>query len=251
METKWNFLYHVMEILTRKKFWEVYTEVEANNWQSTYEVCKALRREFTEHLYDCGRYTPANGVNFDGSPSDFPFTPYETAEQTFWRLSQEKDFFNIDFTRRAHMMQLLTMLPDSFIGGCAKWMIKLISSSGTEMNPAGTCRHCNAIIGLNNFICPACSCSYPFIDLSNIEQREHITRSVRMLWQEIPNDSGTIVGFGHPHRVPPNNNVLQIKSLTRMQRRLHQPKSYLTFNGHDPGLHMPKCFNSTRIGTGQ
>ena len=29
METKWNFLYHVMEILTRKDFWEVYTEVEA------------------------------------------------------------------------------------------------------------------------------------------------------------------------------------------------------------------------------
>ena len=26
METKWNFLYHVMEILTRNDFWEVYTE---------------------------------------------------------------------------------------------------------------------------------------------------------------------------------------------------------------------------------
>ena len=132
------------------------------------------------------------------------------------------------------MMQLLTMLPDAFVGGCAKWMIKLISSSGTEMNPAGTCRHCNAIIGLNNFICPACSCSYPFIDLSNMEQREDITRSVRMLWQEIPNDSGTVVGFGHPHRVPPNNHVLQIKSLTRMKRRLNQLKSYLTFNGGRP-----------------
>ena len=42
IETKWNFLYHVMEILTRIFFWEVYTEAEAQNWQSTYEVCKAL-----------------------------------------------------------------------------------------------------------------------------------------------------------------------------------------------------------------
>ena len=82
MEPKWNFLYHVIEILTRKDFWEVHAEVEAQNLQSTYEVCKTLRREFIEPLYDCGRYTPANGVNFDGSPSDFPFTPYETSEQT-------------------------------------------------------------------------------------------------------------------------------------------------------------------------
>ena len=53
METKWNFLHHVMEILTRKYFWEVYTEVEAQNLQSTYEVCKTLRRKFTEPFYDC------------------------------------------------------------------------------------------------------------------------------------------------------------------------------------------------------
>ena len=192
----------------------MYTEAEAKNWQSTYEVCKTLHREFTEPLYDCGRFTPANGVNFNGNPSEFQFTPYETAEQTFWRLSQETYFFNIDFARRAHMMQLITMLPDAFIGGCGRWMIKLITSGDTNTTPAGVCRHCNAIINLNNFICPACSCSYPFIDVSNMEQSEDITRSVRMLWQKIPNDSGTVVGFGHPHRVPPNNHVLQIKSLT-------------------------------------
>ena len=79
METKWNFLYHVMEILTRNDFWEVYTEAEAQNWQSTYEVCKTLHWEFAEPLYDCGRFAPANGVKFDGDPSEFPFTPYETA----------------------------------------------------------------------------------------------------------------------------------------------------------------------------
>ena len=120
MESKWNLLYHVIEILTRNDFWEVYTEVEAQNWQSTYDVCKTLHREFTEPLYDCGRFTPANGVNFNGDPVEFPFTPYETAEQTFWRLSQETYFFNIDFARLAHMMQLLAMSPDAFIGGCAK-----------------------------------------------------------------------------------------------------------------------------------
>ena len=31
IETKWNFLYNVMEILTRNAFWEVYTEAEAQN----------------------------------------------------------------------------------------------------------------------------------------------------------------------------------------------------------------------------
>ena len=132
------------------------------------------------------------------------------------------------------MMQLLTMLPDSFIGGAFRLMIKLISSSGKEINPAGTCRHCNAIIGLNNFICPVCSCSYPFIDLSNMEQNEEITRSQRILWQEFPDNSGTMVGFGHPHKVPPNNHMLQIKSLTRMKRRLNHIKSYRTFNGGRP-----------------
>ena len=55
METKWNFLYHVIEILTRKYFWEGYPEVEAKHLQSTSEVCKTLRREFTEPFYDCGR----------------------------------------------------------------------------------------------------------------------------------------------------------------------------------------------------
>ena len=169
IETKWNFLYHVMEILTRKDFWEVYTEVEAKQWQSTYEVCKTLRRECPKLLYDFGHYIPANGIIFDCNPFEYQFTPYETPEQTYWRLPQEKDFFNIDFTRRAHMMQLLTMLLDSFIGVAFRWMIKLISSSCKEINPAGACRHCNAIIGLNNFICPVCSCSSPFIDLSNIE----------------------------------------------------------------------------------
>ena len=128
-------------------------------------------------------------------------------------------------------MQLIAMLPDAFIGGCGRWMIKLITSGDTNTTPAGVCRHCNAIINLNNFICPACSCSYPFIDVSNMEQREEVTRSVRMLWQEIPNNDGTVVGFGHPHKVPPTNRMLQIKSFVRMNKRLTQPKFFITFNG--------------------
>ena len=54
-EFKLHFLYHVAEILTRKDFWEVHTEF-ANNLQSTYELCVALRREFTTPMYDCGRF---------------------------------------------------------------------------------------------------------------------------------------------------------------------------------------------------
>ena len=81
-------------------------------------------------------------MNFNGNPFEFPFTPYETAEQTFWRLSQETYFFNIDFARRAHMMQLIAMLPDAFIGGCAEWMIKLITSGDTNMTP---CRRVPAL----------------------------------------------------------------------------------------------------------
>ena len=77
LEMKWHFLYHVAEILTRKDFWEVYTELEAQHLQSTYEVCKTLHRDDTDPVYNCGRYIPANGINFDGSPSDFPFTPFE------------------------------------------------------------------------------------------------------------------------------------------------------------------------------
>ena len=84
--TKWHFLYHVAEILTRKDFWEVHTELEAKQLQSTYEVCKIFHRDDTDPVYDCGRYIPANGINFDGSPSDFPFTPFETRDQEYWRL---------------------------------------------------------------------------------------------------------------------------------------------------------------------
>ena len=40
-----------------------------------------------------------------------------------------------------------------------------------------------------------------------------------------------MVGFGHPHKVPPNNRMLQINSLTRMKLRFNQMKSYRTFNG--------------------
>ena len=34
-EFEWHFLYHLAEIVTRNDFWEVYTELEATNLQST------------------------------------------------------------------------------------------------------------------------------------------------------------------------------------------------------------------------
>ena len=160
IETKWNFLYHVMEILTRNDFWEVYTEAEVQNWQSTYEVCKTLQWESsTTVLYDHGRFAPINGVKFGGDPAEYPFTPYEIEEQTYWRLSQQSDLNNLDFTRRAHMMELITMLPDAFVGGCGRYMMRLITGGHKSACPAGICRRCRAIINLNNYICPSCSCS--------------------------------------------------------------------------------------------
>ena len=88
---KLHFLYHLEEILTRKDCWEVHTELETSNLQSTYELCSTLRRAYTTPMYDCSRYIPANGINVDGLPQDFPFTPYETWEQKYWRLSQDRD----------------------------------------------------------------------------------------------------------------------------------------------------------------
>ena len=100
-------------------------------------------------------------------------------------------------------------------------------NSGNSI-PAGACRHCGAVIGLNNFLCPCCSCSYPFIDLTNMDQSDDVTRSNRVLWQVVPETS---VGFGHPHKIPPDNRMLQVKYRTKMQKRLYQRKSTRTFNG--------------------
>ena len=97
--------------------------------------------------------------------------------------------------------------------------------------PAGPCRHCGSVINLANYICPCCSCSYPFIDPSNLDQSEEVTRSVRMLWQEVPTNN---FGFGHPQKIPPSNRQLQVKYLTKMEKRLHQRKSIRTFNGGHP-----------------
>ena len=55
-EFKCHFLYNLAEILTHKDFWEVYIELEAKHIQSTYELCVALRREFTTPMYDCGHF---------------------------------------------------------------------------------------------------------------------------------------------------------------------------------------------------
>ena len=129
------------------------------------------------------------------------------------------------------------MIPDSFIGGSCRWFMKMINSG--DPTPAGACRHCGAVIGLNNFICPCCSCSYPFIDLSNMDQMEEVTRSQRLLWQEIPEKT---VGFGHPHKIPPDNRMLQVKYLTKMHKRLSQRKSTRTFNGGRAWNSYPEMF---------
>ena len=78
LEFKLHFLYHLAEILSRKDLLEVYTELETSNLQLTYELCCTLRRAYTTPMYACSRYMPANAINFDGLPQDFPFTPYET-----------------------------------------------------------------------------------------------------------------------------------------------------------------------------
>ena len=71
----------------------------------------------------------------------------------------------------------------------------------------------------------------PFIDLLKMDQMEEVTRSQRLLWQDIHEKT---VGFGHPHKIPPDNRMLQVKYLTKMHRRLTQRKSTRTFNGGRP-----------------
>ena len=132
------------------------------------------------------------------------------------------------------------MIPDSFIGGSCRWLVKMINSR--DPIPAGACRHCGAVIGLNNFICPCCSCSYPFSDLTNMDQMEEVTRSQRVLWQEVPENT---FGFGHPHKIPPDNRMLQVKYLTKMRNdylsaSLAAPS---TVDGH--GEVIQRCSSST------
>ena len=83
---------------------------------------------------------------------------------------------------------------------------------------------------ISTILCPACSCSYPFIDISNTDQREEVTRSVRMVWQQIQLNDGTIANFESPHKVPPTSRIIQIKTLVKIGKRLKQPKSFITFN---------------------
>ena len=59
-EFKWHFLYHLAEIITRKDFWEVHTELETNNLQSTYELCSILRRDHITPTFDCSLYIHTN-----------------------------------------------------------------------------------------------------------------------------------------------------------------------------------------------
>ena len=128
------------------------------------------------------------------------------------------------------MLELITMLPDAFIGGCGKYMMRLIAGSDKHACPAGICRHCRAVINLNNYICPSCSCSYPFIDISNVNQSQEVTRSVRTLWQQLPKDDGTIIGLETPHRVPPTSHIVEIKTLMKMYKRKSKTTSIVQFN---------------------
>ena len=60
-----------------------------------------------------------------------------------------------------------------------------------------------------------------------------------MLWQEVPTKT---FGFGHPHKIPANNRQLQVKYLTKINKRLNQRKSNHTFNGGHPLKSYTKMF---------
>ena len=64
--------------------------MDAANLQSTFEMRTIFRMEHIEPTYDCGRFVPTNGVNFTGSPVEFPFTPKEIWQARYWRLSQTR-----------------------------------------------------------------------------------------------------------------------------------------------------------------
>ena len=157
-------------MLTRKDFWEVYTELDTSHLHSAYELCHILRRDHTTPMFDCSRNIPTNGVNYAGSPEEFPFTPHESLEQTYWRLSQDRDLHCIDHARKANSFQLMTMLDDTSVGSCFRWFLDRLRSN--DPMPVGPCRHCGSVINLANYICQSCSCSYPFVDPTDLDQHE-------------------------------------------------------------------------------
>ena len=161
----------------------MYTELETSNLQLTYELSNILRRDHITLMFDCSRYIPTNGVNYDGLPQEFQFTPYESWEQTYWRLSQNRDLHCISHARKAHLLQLMIMLDDTCVGACFLWFLDRLRSN--DPMPVGPCRHCGSVINLVNYVCPSCSCSYPFVDPTSWDQHEEITRAARFLWQDI------------------------------------------------------------------
>ena len=152
-------MYHLAEILTRKDFWEVHSELEleTSNLQSTYELCNILPRDYITSMFDRSRYILTNDVNYNGLPQEFQFTPYESWEQTYWRLPQDRDLHCINHARKANLFQLMSMLDDTCVGGCFLLFLDRLRSN--DPMPVGSCRHCGSVINLANYMCKSCSCS--------------------------------------------------------------------------------------------
>ena len=99
---EWYFLIGVAEIITRKDVWEV-----AINLQSTYEISTVLRKPHTTPVYNHGRFEPTNGINYKGTPYQFPFTPRENLQQIYRR-----EYFNavlhlMAHARRQNLLELM------------------------------------------------------------------------------------------------------------------------------------------------
>ena len=153
---------HTAVVLTRNDFWEFHAEMDAANLQSTFEMCTILRMPHIVHPYDCGRFVPTNGVNFIGSPRDFQFTPKESWQARYLRLSRNRVLHCIDHARKQNLLELMALLGDTCVRACFTLFLERIRSS--EPMPVGPCRRCGSVINLACYVCPACSGSFPFVD---------------------------------------------------------------------------------------
>ena len=159
--------------------------MDATNLQPTFEMCIILRRPHSEPVYDHRKFLPTNGVNFNGSPHQFPFTPKETWQARCSRESFDTDFYCMDHARKQNLLELMTLLGDTCVGNCLTLRSEKVRLS--EPLPVGACRYCGSIISVACYECPACNCSFQSIDGINIDQHKDITRTVRVLWHEAPN----------------------------------------------------------------
>ena len=59
---------HMAEVITRHGFWGMYSEHDAINFQSPFEMMTIFKRLHTGPIYVQWLFIPTNGINYKGFP---------------------------------------------------------------------------------------------------------------------------------------------------------------------------------------